>query len=108
VTGSPSKTSMDAHVDQKLAMARDMRADLVRAGDDGESVLSLADAIAGVTRQQFPDTAHLGRITVAVLVGLDSLQEAFAVKGMRLSLREALMVAGLAAEQLEREGAGRD
>lgn len=108
MTDLPSKTALDAYTDQALASARDLRAELPEIGPAGDQLLILGDTMACVLREQFPAATDLGRVTLAVASSLAAVETAAALRGYVLSRLELSAVANLAAEQLEREGAGRD
>jgi hypothetical protein len=103
----PSKTSLDAHADQHLAAARDLRAELAEACGGDDLLLTLGDALAVILREQFPGVRKLGRITLAVAVSLESIRAAGESGDRPVSRLELSAVAVLAAERLEREEAGR-
>ena len=99
----PSKTHMDACADQHLAAARELRAAL----GDGDRLVSLADGLAVILREQFPSQRQLGRIALAVASAMESIHSAAQGRGRPLSRLELVAVAALAAEALEREEAAR-
>ena len=100
----PPKAFLDARDDQLMATLRDARADLEAAGDTG--FLGMGAALANLLREQFPGEASLGRITLAVAKSLGSVMAATAAEGRPLTRTELVAIGGLAAEQLDREGAG--
>lgn len=80
---TPTKASLDAESDQQMAALRDVRADLEEAGD--AEILTLAEALAVLLREQFPADAALGRITLAVAGALESILAATEVRGRKFS-----------------------
>ena len=99
------KVSMDARTDQALAAARDMRAGMARDSGAGDRRLALGDEVTARLREQFPAMPELGRVTLAVAASLEAVRRAGEADGAPLTWRELAAVAGLAAEQLDREGA---
>lgn len=102
----PPKAYLDSRDDQLMAAVRDARAELAETG--GTELLALGEALAVLLREQFPAEAGLGRITLAVAKALASVQGAAESRRRRPYSRiELAVIGGLAAEQLDREGAGR-
>ena len=98
---TPLKTALDAETDQALAFYRDNRP---RLGDSGAFFAEMGDEMARNTREQFPGI-RTGRIVMAIAQGLKAIDAACAENGVRITVDRLLIIAALAAEQLDREGA---
>ena len=96
------RTALDAETDQALALFRHKRHALT--DDAGRIVTDLAEGMAEQLREQFPDTPGLGRIVMAVAqqIGVTDVAICDAL-GSGLPVITLVTIAGLAAEQLERE-----
>jgi hypothetical protein len=98
----PEKAVLEELTTQKLAWEKDVRAALEAVGStDSLDLLAAADGVAGLLRAQFPGGCPLGRMVMALAQALATAAEVYEID----SLNVLLSVAGLAAEQLEREGA---
>jgi hypothetical protein len=100
----PARASLESLTDEKLAWERDQRAKF-KAADCLESrlILAAAEGVAGLVRQQFPGPGT-GRIFMA---GMQALASAAQVYGIE-DVNTLVTIAGLAAEQLDREASDRD
>lgn len=95
------KAVLDAETDQALALFRDKRRGLT--DDAGQVITAFAESIAGQLRAQFPGTPGLGRIVMAISQQIGCADQALQEIGARVPAITLLTIAGLAAEELERE-----
>ena len=96
------KAALDAETDQALALFRDKRRGL--DGASGRVYTALAASMAEQIRSQFPDVPGIGRIVMAVSQQIGVTDTALREDaGVTLPVISLVTIAGLAAEQLERE-----
>lgn len=93
---------LDALTDSKLAWARGLRKTLGGI-TEGRLFIAAADGVAGRLREQFPGLPA-GRVLMAAAQALAAMKQVLAPYGLD-DADAVLAVAGLAAEQLDREGA---
>jgi hypothetical protein len=92
----PPKVVLDAETDQALAFARDHRL------SHGSLATILAEGIADQVREQFGPGN--GRIVMAVAQAINGVEKAMREEyAMPMSPGQLIVIAALAAEQLERE-----
>jgi hypothetical protein len=103
---TPPKAALDATTDQGLACMRDLRSALEGGGGaESRLILHVADGFAAPLREQFPGVP-LGRVLASAVLSLQALKRQMGNLGF-YEADSLLMVAGLAAEQLDREEADR-
>lgn len=97
------KSALDAETDQALAWFRDHRNDRLGAGPNGDFYREMSTAFAAMFAEQFPGIP-VGRVVMAVAQALKAINVAFEEqRGEPVSVNTLLSIAGLAAEQLDRE-----
>jgi hypothetical protein len=102
-TTVPPKDVLDALTTQKLDWEVQVRKRLEAVGcAESIELLAAAEGVAAHLREQFPGLPA-GRVVMAAAQSLATAAEVYGFD----SLNVLLSVAGLAAEQLEREGADR-
>jgi len=100
-----AKELLDALTDSKLAWTRGLRKTLSGI-TEGRLFIVAADGVAGRLLEQFPGLPA-GRVLMAAAQALAAMKQVLAPYGFD-DADAVLAVAGLAAERLDREGAGRD
>lgn len=94
------KAVLDAETDQALAWFRDHRD--CPAGPEGDFYREMSAELAAMLARQFPGIPA-GRVVMAVAQALKAVNDAFEQHGQPVSVNTLLSIAGLAAEQLDRE-----